>query len=145
VKDEKSRIDKSEEHHSGFDLKPEREKEEALSPHRQNPKSSSKAAWLQFSRFSFNFQYEPLENNKYSVAGGGPPSVLFSKPLNGGSLDEWVTVLAEVRDRFQGILFMQLDRQRCRPAFAEAATRRQAQGFSEDHTGPSACDFSTVD
>jgi hypothetical protein len=45
--------------------------------------------------------------------------------------------------------------QRCRPAFAEApalrkasgggATRSQAQGCSEDRTGPSACHFSTLD
>ena len=29
-------------------------------------------------------------------------SVVFSEPLHGGSSEEWVTGLAEVRDRFQG-------------------------------------------
>ena len=92
---------------------------------------------------------------KHSVTGGDPTRVVFSGPLDGGSPDEWVTGLTELRDRFQGSSFLPLDRQRCRPAFAEApalrkasgggATRRQAQGFSEDHPGPSACHFSTLD
>ena len=61
----------------------------------------------------------------------------------------------ELRDRFHSSSFLQLHGQRCRAAFAEApalrkasrggAKRRQAQGFSEDHAGPSACYFYTLD
>jgi len=65
--------------------------------------------------------------------GGDPTSVVFSAPLNGGSLDEWVTGLAELRDRFQG------DKGPALP------TGRQAQGFSEDRTGQSAYYFYTLD
>jgi len=42
--------------------------------------------------------------------GGDPTSVVFSAPLHGGSLDEWVPGPAEVRDRFQGVSLLQLDR-----------------------------------
>ena len=60
-------------------------------------------------------------------------SVVFSEPLHGGSSEEWVTGLTEVRDRFQGGIG---------PA---QPTGRQAQGFSEDHTGSSASHSSTPD
>ena len=75
------------------------------------------------------------------MTGGDPTSAVFSVPLYGGSSEEWMTELVDLRDRFQGISFLQLDRQRYRPDFAEAASRRQARGFSEDHTDPSACHF----
>jgi len=81
------------------------------------------------------------------LTGGGPASVVFSTPLNAGSSEEWLTWLTKLRDRFQGVSSLQLNTQRCRPAFAEApalrkasgggATRRQAQGCSEDRTGRS--------
>jgi hypothetical protein len=80
-----------------------------------------------------------------SVMGGDPTRAVFSEPLHGGTPDEWVTGLAELQGRFQGSSSPQLGRQRFRPAFAEAATRRQAQGFSADRTGPSVCYFSTLD
>ena len=83
------------------------------------------------------------------LTGGGPASVVFSAPLNAGSPEEWLTGLTKLRDRFQGVSSLQLDTQRCRPAFAEApalrkasgggASRRQAQGFSEGRTGRAAC------
>ena len=81
----------------------------------------------------------------HSVTGGGRVSVVFSEPLHGGSPKEWVTGLWELRDRFQGVSFLQLNSERCRPAFAEAASRRQAQGFSADRTGPSAHHFATLE
>ena len=52
--------------------------------------------------------------SEHSVTGGDPASVVFSAPLNGGSSDEWVSWLAELRDRFENVPFLQLDRQRCR-------------------------------
>jgi len=80
------------------------------------------------------------EKGKHSVTSGDPTSVVFSAPLHGGSLDGWVTGLAEARDRFKVFRF-------CRGTNKGAAlpTGRQAQGFSEDHTGPFACYFSTFD
>jgi len=59
-------------------------------------------------------QSEIKENGNRSVTGGDPTSVVFSGPLYGGSPDEWVTGLTELRDRFQASSFLQLDRQRCR-------------------------------
>ena len=72
-------------------------------------------------------------DGKHSVTGGDPTRVVFSGPLYGGSPDEWVTGLTELRDRFQGGKG---------PALP---TGRQAQGFSKVRTGPSACHFSTLD
>jgi hypothetical protein len=86
------------------------------------------------------------------VKGGDPASVVFSAPLDGGSPEEWVTGPPERRIPFQGSSFLQLDKERCRPAFAEAlalrkvsgggASHRQAQGCFEHHTGPPACHHS---
>jgi hypothetical protein len=50
----------------------------------------------------------------HSVTGGGRVSVVFSEPLHGGSPKEWVTGLWELRDRFQGVSFLQLNSERCR-------------------------------
>jgi hypothetical protein len=87
------------------------------------------------------------------VTGAGPTRGVFSALLHGGSPEGWVTGPTERRDPFQGSSFLQLDKQRYRPAFAEApalrkasgggASRRQAQGCSEHHTGPRACHLST--
>ena len=49
----------------------------------------------------------------HSVTGGGRVSVVFSEPLYGGSPKEWVTGLWELRDRFQGVSFLQLNSERC--------------------------------
>ena len=92
-----------------------------------------------------NGQWPMVKGLKHSVTGGDPTSVIFSVPLHGGSPEEWVAGRMELPGRFQGSSSLQLDKQRCRPAFAEAATRRQAQGFSEDHTGPPACHFCILD
>ena len=40
--------------------------------------------------------------------------MVFSEPLHGGSPKEWVTELVELREHLQGVLFLQLDRERCR-------------------------------
>jgi len=59
-------------------------------------------------------------NRNATVMGGGRTGVLLFEPLHDGSPEEWVN---------------------CRPAFAEAATRRQAQGFSKNHTGSTVTHF----
>jgi hypothetical protein len=51
-----------------------------------------------------------MKESESSITGGGPTSVVFSEPLCGGSPDEWVIGLEELRDRSQGISFLQLDR-----------------------------------
>ena len=38
----------------------------------------------------------------------------FSEPLYGGSPDEWVAGVVELRDRFRGNPFSQLDKEKCR-------------------------------
>jgi hypothetical protein len=47
--------------------------------------------------------------HNYSGMGGDPTSVAFSAPLYGGSSDEWVPWLVELRDHLQGSSFLQLD------------------------------------
>jgi len=37
------------------------------------------------------------------ATGGDPTRVVFSAPLHGGSLEEWVTGLTGLRDSFQGV------------------------------------------
>jgi hypothetical protein len=60
----------------------------------------------------FPIVIERIARCEHSVAGGAPTSVVFSGPLHGGSPEEWVTTLTELRDCFQGSSFLQLDSQR---------------------------------
>ena len=62
------------------------------------------------------------------VTGAGPTRGVFSALLHGGSPEGWVTGPTERRDPFQGSSFLQLDKQRYRPAFAEAPALRKASG-----------------
>ena len=51
----------------------------------------------------------------------------------------------KIQARFGASSTRGINPERKRPAFAEAAPRRQAQGFSEDHTDPPACHFPPVE
>jgi len=82
----------------------------------------------------------PGGKGKHSVTGRDPTSVAFFVPLHGGSLDGWITGLAGVETASKVFRF-------CSETGKGAAlpTGRQAQGFSEDHTGPFACYLSAFD
>jgi len=68
------------------------------------------------------------------VTSGDRVSVVFFEPLYGGSPEEWVTGLTELRGRFLSSSI---------PVVRQAKV--PPQGFSEDYTGPSACHFSAFD
>ena len=79
------------------------------------------------------------------MTSGGRTRVVLSEPLHGVSPEGRVTGARIFKNSVKGVRSQELTLERCRPAFAEAATRRQAQGFSGDHTGPTARHFPPPD
>ena len=79
------------------------------------------------------------------MTSGGRTRVVLSEPLHGGSPEGRVTGARIFKNGVKGVRSQELTLERYRPAFAEAATRRQAQGFFEDHTSTLACCLCALD
>jgi hypothetical protein len=70
--------------------------------------------------------------------------MVFSEPLNGDSPEGIIIGRMKLQARPEASLMWGINAERLRPAFAGAATRRQAQGPSEGHTDPLASYFQSI-